>query len=304
MNKVKIAVLMSAYNGEKYIEEQIESILNQTGDFELHLFVRDDGSKDSTTQILTGYQKKGLLEWYTGENYGPAKSFIELLYTHKGYDFYAFADQDDYWLAGKIDAGIKTIKNYNKPSLYFCNTECVNSKLEPMGIKIKTEPVPCDFYSAILNPGYVGCTMVFNSALAEIIQNNDFPEVISMHDSFIARVCVAVGGNIHYDTAVHMKYRQHGDNVIGAATGIANTLKRRYKKIITKPKISINSQLYEILKLYGKSIDSEKKKWISEVMNYNSNIINRIKLAFSRKPEYVSMNMKLTTQLQILSGNL
>ena len=71
---MRVAVLMSTYNGEKYIREQIDSILEQSGNFDLDLWVRDDGSKDSTQQILQEYAQQRKLHWYTGENLGAAHS--------------------------------------------------------------------------------------------------------------------------------------------------------------------------------------------------------------------------------------
>ena len=103
---MRVAVLMSTYNGEKYIREQIDSILEQSGNFDLDLWVRDDGSKDSTQQILQEYAQQRKLHWYTGENLGAAHSFIDLVRKCKGYDYYAFADQDDYWMTNKIQMGV------------------------------------------------------------------------------------------------------------------------------------------------------------------------------------------------------
>ena len=75
---MRVVVLMSTYNGERYLREQIESILNQIGEFDLSLYVRDDGSKDGTIEILREYQNEKKLKWYTGDNLGPAKLFISV----------------------------------------------------------------------------------------------------------------------------------------------------------------------------------------------------------------------------------
>lgn len=83
---------MSTYNGEKYLSEQIESILRQDCDAEISLIVRDDGSSDKTTEILDEYKEKELLTWFQGENVRPAKSFWQLIKSNPGYDYYAFAD--------------------------------------------------------------------------------------------------------------------------------------------------------------------------------------------------------------------
>ena len=77
---MRLAVLMSSYNGEKFIARQLDSILAQEGDFTLDIIVRDDGSADTTRDILEAYADAGKLRWYTGENLKPAKSFLDLLY--------------------------------------------------------------------------------------------------------------------------------------------------------------------------------------------------------------------------------
>lgn len=73
-----VTVLLSAYNGEQYLEEQLESIINQKNCI-VKIIVRDDGSSDSTCKILEQYEKQGSLTWYTGKNLGPAGSFYDLI---------------------------------------------------------------------------------------------------------------------------------------------------------------------------------------------------------------------------------
>lgn len=299
---IKIAVLMSTYNGEKYLKEQIDSILNQKGNFELHLIVRDDGSSDSTTDILNMYKTQGMLEWYKGANLRTAKSFLDLLYYHHDYDYYAFADQDDFWLEGKIQRGVDSIKNVDSPCLYFSNAELVNFKLEPLGVKAYRHKMSIDFYSSTVAPCYLGCTFIFNKKLAEIIQNNRIPEIISMHDSYLARVCISVGGRIYYDSFASIDYRQHETNVIGTSTSIIDGLKRRIKTITEPAPIRADKQMKEIINIYGKLIDPDKMEWLQLIANYRKGL-NRFKLAFSSKPKFISKNMKLVTMLSILFGN-
>ena len=93
---MKITILLSSYNGEKYIEEQLNSIFNQTYD-NISILVRDDNSKDGTVKILEKYAAQGKLKWYSGENLGCAKSFWDLLCNFGESDYYAFCDQYDVW---------------------------------------------------------------------------------------------------------------------------------------------------------------------------------------------------------------
>ena len=98
----KIAVLMSTYNGEEFLRDQIESILNQEK-VNVTLYVRDDGSSDRTVEILSSYEEQGKLKLICGKNCGVGNSFMHLLYTSdQDFDFYAFSDQDDIWLPDKL----------------------------------------------------------------------------------------------------------------------------------------------------------------------------------------------------------
>ena len=102
----KVCVLMSTYNGEKYLKEQIDSILKQKG-VKVNLLVRDDGSTDNTLSLLEEYKKKGLLDYCCGSNMKPARSFMELLSIAPDSDYYAFSDQDDYWEHDKLFNAVK-----------------------------------------------------------------------------------------------------------------------------------------------------------------------------------------------------
>lgn len=97
-----LIVLLSSYNGAAYIEKQIESLLNQTLAPNMRIIVRDDGSTDHTTlPILRQYQSNGKIELWERENIGVVKSFFDLLLHAPDADYYAFCDQDDYWLPPK-----------------------------------------------------------------------------------------------------------------------------------------------------------------------------------------------------------
>ena len=90
-----ICVLMSTYNGGKFLREQINSILNQVN-ANITLLIRDDGSSDNTLGILKEYEEQNKLTFYSGKNMGPAMSFIDLLFSAPEAEYYAFADQDDF----------------------------------------------------------------------------------------------------------------------------------------------------------------------------------------------------------------
>ena len=115
MLKKQFAVLMSTYNGELFIKEQIDSILAQK-DVDITLYIRDDGSNDNTVKLIKEYIKKYDCIRFMNDNNNlrPGASFMKLLLSvlkkEKKYDFYAFADQDDIWLENKVETLLNEIK--------------------------------------------------------------------------------------------------------------------------------------------------------------------------------------------------
>lgn len=241
-----ILVLMSTYNGEKYLKEQIDSILAQKN-VEVTIRVRDDGSTDGTIRILEEYQKCGKLNWYSSTNMGPAKSFLDLVYNAPlKYDYYAFCDQDDYWKEDKLYKAIERLEHFDdKPALYHCELEIVDENLEH--IKMTRNCNKTKFIDQTLMVFYIpGCTMVFNNCLMRKIQERK-PEfdLITMHDCWLYYICLGIGGKIISDKNAYIQYRQHGNNVIGAKRisirkKIQMILKEIYKHSgKTKPRVQV-----------------------------------------------------------------
>lgn len=300
---MRVVVLMSTYNGEKYIEEQINSILNQKGDFELDLLVRDDGSKDKTQDILKKYSDEGKLQWYTGRNLGPGQSFMDLIKQSNEYDYYAFSDQDDFWEENKLENAINRIKDENGIILYCSNAELVDSRLENLGRKVYKQTPKTDFNTLICAGGILGCTMVFNNELAKKIKEEKIPQKIVLHDFYIAALCTALNGKIIFQDIATLKYRQHGNNVVGVSNGFFSKIKERLKDVFTRQKISIADQAKEILNIYNDEIQKEKIEWLEEVADYRKTFIKRIRLAFSKKTKYINKNMGIKLRFSILFGN-
>lgn len=300
---MKVVVLMSSYNGEKYIREQIESILNQKGDFEIDLVVRDDGSQDKTTEILDEYKKLGLLTWYSGTKLGPSKSFLSLIKENLDYDFFALSDQDDFWLSNKIQKAVHSLSNVRQPAVYFSNAELVDEKLQSLGRNVYRETPKTDLYTLSCAGGILGCTVVFNRSLAKYLQFYPTPNEVVMHDFYISLLCASLNGKIIFDSTSTMKYRQHTSNVVGVSYGKIGTIIGRIKDIFYKEPVGIAKQSKEIIDIYKKDLPDDSVKWLTKIQNYDLNIINRIKLAFSSNTRYINKNMGLKLRLSILFGN-
>lgn len=304
---MKLAILMATYNGEKYLREQIDSILQQELDIPFDLIVRDDGSNDSTLQILESYQQKGLLRYYAQGNLGAAKGFIQMLRDNPGYELYAFSDQDDVWNPGKLQKGVNAVADKEGPAIYCTNAELVDSQMQAIGRNTHRVKPTYNLVSILcLASCAQGCTSVFNSALAKVLQGRDMPEVFIMHDSLVTCLCALMGGMIIYDHEPSIKYRMHGSNVFGMVTAkqsLLRVLKSRFKVITTKKKISMYTQARNILETYGDVIPQENRALCETVIRSEKSLGARLKLVFDKDLKHDTTNNTITKKLQILFGN-
>lgn len=272
----KVTVLMSTYNGEKYLNEQINSLLNQI-EVKIRILVRDDGSTDNTKKILEKFSEEGLLDWYEGENLKPAYSFLDLVKNAPESDYYAFCDQDDYWMENKLSRAINMMKKYNdeEPIFYFSKAQIVDENLNP--VKYNNYPKkPYSLGGAIIRNNVTGCTVVFNKKMLEIL-NLYKPDNIAMHDQWSYLVCKAVNGNIIFDKDSFIKYRQHSTNFIGAS--IYNNRMEKIRTLFENSNIRWK-QSNELLKGYYDYMTRENRLLLNKIKKYKCSFINRLSLAF------------------------
>lgn len=271
----KTTILMSTYNGEMYLEEQIISILNQT-EKDIFILVRDDGSSDKTIRILNKY-KGEKLDWYNGENVGPANSFMDLVYKAPESDYYSFSDQDDFWYRNKIEKAISKLK-VNKPMLYYCRKRITDERLMPLcdGIDMYEEELSLGF--SLMKCTVAGCTMVFNHELRKKLLLYK-PRNIVMHDVWVLLVALALGEVIG-DNQVLIDYRQHRNNFYGGETDKIKIFIDRLKHIVNHSNNHERSQMaLEILTGYSELIKNEDKKYLELITNLNFK--NKINIIFS-----------------------
>lgn len=275
-----VQILLSTYNGERYLDEQIESLIAQEG-VEVTILVRDDGSSDSTITKLKEWEDKGVLSWYAGENLKPARSYMDLVKNAPRSDYYAFCDQDDVWDKDKLKVAVTMLGKFDnkKPGLYFSNTRLVDSELVPIKSKMLNPKIT--FGSALIKNQASGCTEVLNHTLIEIIKNYDIMN-ISMHDSWTYKLCMALDGNVVFDEVPHIAYRQHGNNVIGGKQSIYKRYRRRIKNVITDKSRKRETEAMELINGYSSVISKENMKKIEKVVFYRKSLINKIKLLWDK----------------------
>lgn len=262
-----VQVLLSTYNGERYLDEQLLSLTKQK-DVIVSVLARDDGSTDHTVDLLKQWEKKMDLTFYTGDNLKPARSFMNLIAHAGNADYYAFCDQDDVWDEDKLIIAINKLKESRKPALYMSATRIVDEELNELGVK------PVNTYhtleNAMIKNEATGCTQVFNDALLKIMQRYH-PSFIMMHDSWITRVTYAIGGDVIIDQTPHISYRQHGDNVLGYK-------EPKLKKLLGQLRLAFGDHVCirvniakELLKGYDDIIDPKQRPLIQAFSDYPHN---------------------------------
>lgn len=268
---MKITILLSTYNGEKYLKEQLDSIFHLDNIKDINILVRDDGSKDNTQKILEEYQNShSNFSWYQGENKGPAKSFWEMLSKVSDSDYYAFSDQDDVWDNDKISIAISKLEqlDHKKPLLYMSDTRVVDASLNIKSEGWVDKNVPTNFYASLSNSVCPGCTFVFNENLRKKAIKFDANKYIDHHDWTLYKIA-CMFGEVYFDKSSHMSYRQHGNNVIGSKKGLAKYWDILFKKV-KDPKFIHQRQrnAKALLEYYGDEMNEEYKHVLTLIANY------------------------------------
>ena len=291
-----ISVLMSTYNGGRYLCQQIDSILGQEG-VKVHLLVRDDGSTDNTLDILESYAKKRLLKWYQGENLKSARSFLKLLKDSDKCDYYAFADQDDYWERDKLKIAVEQLQDYGEETcaLYLAQPQAADQELTPLPT---TQFKPLNtFGESLVYRFAMGCTMVMNNKLREVILSHE-QQYPCMHDIWIYTIAHAIGAKVIWDNVPHTLNRQHGNNVVGLGEGFLEIWSARFRRLCGKEEERYH-QNAEIREAFRDLMPKENRDTIDLFVQAKHSFMKRLKLITS--PKYRCSN-RMTYLLFLLSA--
>lgn len=278
-----VTVLMSTYNGQQYLREQMDSLLSQE-EVSVKIVIRDDGSKDLTIDILSEYSSRYsnviILE---GENCGAEESYNRLCRYAKeniASDYYAFCDQDDVWDKDKLQVAVKQLneRDLRKPLLYFSNLKMVDDRLRFIRDFYEREEVNTGKSKTLVQIFTYGCTCVFNAKALDYYCRVEPQQ--SYHDHWIYCICSFLG-EVIYDPIGHVLYRQHDNNLSGhRSTGIPLLISR-----IKRPFLGNLGNSFEILAkqllLFSEELGSTDLQLISKVADYRKNIFTRLRLLFS-----------------------
>lgn len=221
---------MSTYNGEKYLAEQLQSIEDQTHK-NWRLVISDDGSSDNTLAISRQFQQKwgkDRLEIRQGPKNGYSQNFLSMACdTTIRADFYAFSDQDDVWLADKLERALAYFDEYNSselPRAYGSRTQIVDETLKPLGLS-PLFSLPRSFRNALVQSIAGGNTQVFNQATKYLLEQAGPQEVVS-HDWWLYQIVKGAGGIFYYNPYPTLLYRQHANALVGANSSFSARIGR------------------------------------------------------------------------------
>ena len=282
-----VLVLLSTYNGEQYLREQLDSLYAQE-EVELQILVRDDGSSDTTSEIINEYkQKKGRLM--------------------PKYDYYAFCDQDDVWFKDKLCVAIKQLESTeNEYKLLYTGYISTDAELNPIESDNKVREIN-SIGANIVSNHIQGCRMVFNRGLLEKINliNSEkikevFNEIPSFHDSWAMIVAYALGGLVIDDSIPRMYYRQHGHNVVGDGGGKWNLFVKRVRTYLTTNTCSKSFRCKCVQILMRDEIPLANRELIDLCANYKSNFSKKIRLLFRKEIYEYGLTVNLGVFILVL----
>lgn len=275
----KVTILLATYNGAEFVSEQIESILRQTHT-NWQLLIRDDHSSDETSFILAKYE--AMFPDYIviidnfGVTLGSALNFNCLLQKTKQEEYIMFCDQDDFWVANKIESTLRKMLaleskyGFEYPLLVHTGFRYVDAQLRVIASKKNFRALKLADLSLshllVQNPVY-GCTAMINRALAGLV--DAVPAAAESHDYWIAMVASAFG-KISYLSDKTVLYRQHGKNISGSYKD--STFINRFRRIVLQKKmrhdLTRKISMARMFRLtYANRLDEQQKQLLANFIN-------------------------------------
>ena len=279
-----ISILLASYNGEKYIAEQIDSLLAQKNrDFKL--FINDDKSTDNTYEIISEYAEKYpemIFATQNEQNSGGAKcNFIRMMIEHKD-DYVMLCDQDDIWLPDKIEISLakikemETIHGMETPLLVHTDLHVVNETLKMISpsykIAMNADYSKTRLRNQIIQNTLTGCTVIYNRALSNLV--TEIPQFMVMHDWWLMLIAAAFGKVAALDEQTVL-YRQHGSNDIGAKD--VRTLRYKINKLMHSKEVkkAISDtylQAQSFINIFRGTLTSEQQELLTKYCDIPNHI--------------------------------
>ena len=290
-----IHILLSTFNGEKFLAELLESLKMQTFQ-DFMIIVRDDGSSDGTLAILETFEKEKAVNMKIiagKQNIGTVASY-NILLKESTADYVMFCDQDDVWMPQKIEQTLSAMQNAevtskaDEPIMVFSDLKVVDKNLKLLSESffkyMQLNPERLALPQLLVQNIPCACTMLLNRSLLNLVKK--IPEEAVMHDHWFSLVTAAFGKFVFLDNAAIL-YRQHDNNIFGAASYGWSYLYKKYRSGIDnlRTRFYLNAVQARAFRMhYEKNLPSETLKLLEEFADISqNNWFERRKILFKHK---------------------
>ncbi len=268
LEEIRVGIVMATYNSEKFIKEQLDSILSSTHK-NIHIYVRDDGSTDNTITIVKGYIEKYPLQIeliQNKKNMGVVRNFLFGVMKAKE-DYIMFSDHDDVWLPYKIKKTLfemekAELEDEELPIAVFTDATIVDEKLNSLEkgfyerSRYNLEQMGLSYM--LMENKLLGCTIMINKPLKDKIKV--LPKNARVHDWWVALIASAFGKIVFVEDQT-MLYRQHSSNVIGNRNYVKYVLDAMKALKTQKEKLRLTEkQAEDFFRIYKKELTKEQKR--------------------------------------------
>ena len=265
----RVNILLAVWNGEKYLRQQLDSLLCQTYK-NVHITVRDDGSEDESLEILREYQRKIGDERlkiisYGGKRLGYPDCFWYLLYKTEPADYYAFCDQDDIWAPEKLDCAVRELAKENEdiPLLYAHDYELCTADLKNIGRNLYPDYNHMPGRKLIFYSYIQGFSMVINDNMRQRLLRQRLPGKNISHDLWTVWNAFYAGKILH-DPHILAKYRRHEGTATPTGSGrIAMIRTLWYKEILGDEYVNLCRMAAYFVHVCGTEMPAkDRREWL------------------------------------------
>lgn len=250
----RVHILLSTYNGESYLDAQLDSYETLTGVGALQVLIRDDGSQDGTRGVLERWARKPGFHVEYGKHMGLNASYSQLIrHCDLSCDYFAISDQDDIWLPGKLETAIKMMEAQDGegPALFFSRSTLIDSGGTQVGQSASLSR-GVSFYNAMVQNPAPGHTQVLNRAMMQCLQTH-LNEDMYVFDWWVYLLATALG-RVLYVPESTVLHRQHDSNTLGYETGWAALLRQRLRRVLRGDGNAVARQLVALLDAAGNDL--------------------------------------------------
>ncbi len=276
----KIQILLSTYNGEAHVREQLDSFLALDNAEEVSVFIRDDGSTDGTRAILKEYESLDGFRVIYGENVGLNAS-LQILFEQADPEclYYAYSDQDDVWLPEKLSLAAAALdkESATAPVMYTARSYLTDSRGNRIGVT-RIPKRPPSFPNAMVQNVCIGHTQVYNRPMLALLRDN-YTEGMFVTDHW-AYLLVAAFGKIVYDETPTTLYRQHESNAIGYGHNRRTVLRNRFRRTLAGVPLSHAKQLIAFRERCGDRLCARDRTELDRFLDARRNFFTRLGYLF------------------------